>query len=97
MLNMLKLPLIAMILLASGCVAVAPGQPAYVYGSGSYYGGSYYSGGPYYSGGSYYSPPVRYYNAPPIYVPPSRVVVIRERTRWSNPDRRRRDHGQRPH
>lgn len=84
MLNLLKLPLIAMILLASGCVAVAPGQPSYVYSSGTYYGGPYYSA------------PARYYSAPPIYVPPPRVVVIRERPRWSNPDRRWRDRGPYP-
>lgn len=81
MLNMLKLPLIATILLSSGCVAVAPSRPGYAYNPGNYYGGAYYV------------PPVRYYSPPPIYVAPPRVVVVRERPRWSKPDRRRYDHG----
>lgn len=81
MLNMLKLPLIATILLSSGCVAVAPSRSGYAYGPANYYGGAYYV------------PPVRYYSPPPIYVAPPRVVVVRERPRWSKPDRRRYDRG----
>jgi hypothetical protein len=90
MLNMLKLPLIATILLSSGCVAVAPSRPSYAYGPGNYYGGAYYS------------PPVSYYAHPPyyapfpVYVPPPRVVVVRERPRWSKPHRHRHDHGPHP-
>jgi hypothetical protein len=87
MLNMLKLPLIATILLSSGCVAVAPSGSGYAYSTGNYYGSAYYS-----PPVRYYAPPVRYYNPPPIYVAPPRVVVVRERPRWSNPDRRRYDH-----
>ena len=81
MLNMLKLPLIATILLSSGCVAVAPGRPGYAYSPGNYYGGAYYA------------PPVRYYSPPPVYVAPPRVVVVRERPRWSKPERRRYNRG----
>lgn len=81
MLNMLKLPLIATILLSSGCVAVAPSRPGYAYGPTNYYGAAVYV------------PPVRYYRPPPIYVAPPRVVVVRERPRWSKPDRRRYDRG----
>ena len=88
MLNMLKLPLIATILLSSGCVAVAPSRPGYAYSPENYYGGAYYS-----PPVRYYAPPVRYYTPPPIYVAPPRVVVVRERPYWSKPARYRHDHG----
>lgn len=89
MLNMLKLPLIATILLSSGCVAVAPSSPGFAYNPGNYYGGAYYV-----PPVRYYAPPVRYYAPPPIYVAPPRVVVVRERPRWSKPDRHRHDRRQ---
>ena len=96
MLNMLKLPLIATILLSSGCVAVAPSRPGYAYSPDNYYGSSYYGSAYYSPPVRYYAPPVRYYTSPPIYVPPPRVVVVRERPRWSKPDRHRNDHGPNP-
>jgi len=102
MLNMLKLPLIATILLSSGCVAVAPSRPGYAYSPNNYYDSAYY-GSAYYGSAfysppvRYYAPPVRYYTPPPIYVPPPRVVVVRERPRWSKPDRHQHDRGQYPH
>jgi hypothetical protein len=91
MLNMLKLPLIATILLSSGCVAVAPSRPGYAYSPEINYGGAYYS-----PPVRYYAPPVPYYAPFPVYVPPPRVVVVRERPRWSKPDRHRHDHGPYP-
>jgi hypothetical protein len=74
--KMLKLSAFVAIVLTSGCVAVAPGQPRYTtYGGGGYYGGATV----------YTPPPVRVYR--PVYYspPPTRVVVVRDRPYHSKP------------
>ena len=76
--NVLKLSAFAAIILTSGCVTVVPGQPRYTYG-----GGGYYSGATFYA-----PPPVRIYS--PVYYssPPTRVIVVRDRSYRSKSYRR---------